>query len=225
MRTRWEVGSLLLICNTSLAGVATFDTLPEGIYGQVLVDGGITFFNGDSRIGPPGGPASALVVDDVSGLFPLVTEYAPHFSSPNILTLTSFGVGPDAGGGRVGAISMTTGTSESFASVDVFFGGDPRRKGNTVSLSAYRDGLLVALTTEPVLPANYQHAELSIVGVEFDTLRLEGQGPVENGVLFGGIDNVIITPDASGLSLCAICVSVLVVSRRRPVCRRAGRTT
>ncbi len=72
--------------------LATFDSLEEGFYSGPLVDGGITFFDADSRFGPK--PSGILAIDDVSEAFPLFPDYTPFFSGPNVLSMVGIGSGP-----------------------------------------------------------------------------------------------------------------------------------
>ena len=114
---------------------------------------------------------------------------------------------------------MTTGQVEDFATVDVFhfeiglFG-----VGNSIFLQAYLGDLLVASDSVFLSTIGIGHDILTISDVNFDTLRLAGEGPNQNGIFIGAIDNVVITPEPSALVLLGL--SSLLVLRKRRFCKQ-----
>lgn len=207
------------------AGFATFDDLKEGFYEGQLIDGGIRFFDGDARILPFPTLGSTLVVEDASLSVPGIDALAPFFSSPNVLGLTLLVPGPHGSiGTRFGSLRMTTGSSATSGSLDVFFTGDAERANNRIDLEAYLGDRLVAADSVSVLSTEYQHAKLQVSGVLFDTLRVAGTGPDELGAFFGRIDNVRIVPEPSTLVLFGYVVAVGIVRRVVQCSSSTGRT-
>ncbi|MBL8762447.1 MAG: hypothetical protein JNL50_14220, partial [Phycisphaerae bacterium] len=85
--------------------------------------------------------------------------------------------------------------------------------GNTISLEAYRNGVLVN-SDSAVIPGNFQinHWTLKVSGVAFDTLRVNGSGPTDRGIFIGLVDNVVIAPAPA---TAVLGVLGLVAPRRR----------
>lgn len=158
------VVAVMTLSGSVLASLATFDSFEEGFYGTTLVDGGITFFDVDARIGEE--PLGTLAIDDVSEAFPLIPEYAPFFSSPNVFGMSAFGLGPATGGSaRFGELRMTTGGIENFVSVDVFHLDSERiHVGNSIVLEAFLDGELVGSDAILLTECCHHHDVLSISG-------------------------------------------------------------
>ncbi len=204
---------LMLAPRIAMGGYATFDSLAEGFYEDPLTDGGITFFDVDARR-PTGG--NLFAVDDVSVAYSTVPGFVPFFSSPNVLGMTAFGPGPIVGGSaQFGELKMTTGQVENFASVDVFhFEVGDFTFGNSIVLEGFLGGVLVASDSILLPEFSFSHDMLTISDVDFDTLRLAGEGPSSDGIFFGAIDNVAITPEPSALVLLGLS-SLLVLPRRR----------
>ena len=185
------------------ASIATFDALSEGALDISFTTGGITFFDLDDRAG--GGPVT-FAIEQADG-----TLSGPGFSPPNALGFGGWAPGPYAAFGQCGSFRFTTGTVQTFASVDVFEWMSYFE--NTISLEAYLNGVMVNSMTI-VLPGNglINHWNLSVSGVPFDTLRVNGSGPTDRGVFFGLVDNVVVVPEpATALGLAVLCA----VRRRR----------
>lgn len=193
------------------AGFADFDDLAEGFYGDTLTTGGITFFDVDEHLSTEGGE---LAVDDVSGAYALIPEFVPSFSSPNVLHMTAITLGPGASFSRFGELRMTTGQIASFASLDLFFSVDAVTIGNSIALEAYLGNDLVATDSVLLQDCLFQSDSLSILDVEFDTLRLTASGPGPDSFFIGAVDNVLIIPEPSSLLLVGLS-SLLVLRRRR----------
>ncbi len=192
--------------------IASFDTLREGFYREMLVDGGITFFDVNPHLPGPG--PHDFAVDDGSATFPYVPEWAPFFTSPNVLGMTGFRVGPRYDPSRFGEFKMTTWSVENFASVDVFHFDAPQEFGNSIVLEGFLDERLVARDSVLLFEIGPHHDALSISGVNFDTLRLVADGPdPERAYFAGAIDNVVITPEPGTLAL--LLLGALAFTRRR----------
>src|SRR5262249_11405937 len=145
-------------------------------------EGGITFFNFDNLLG--GTPT--MVVEDSSGVF------LPYgFSPPNCLGFTTFVPGPAVSFGRIKVVCMRTGQLETEGQITVFESGTGA--GNTITLDALRNNA-VALSTSLVVGGGggVNAYTLRISGVSFDTLRLIGSGPNDQGCFFALVDNVSI---------------------------------
>ncbi|MCC6677017.1 MAG: hypothetical protein IT436_07730 [Phycisphaerales bacterium] len=185
------------------ASIATFDALGEGALDISFSTGGITFFDLDDRAG--GGPVT-FAIERADGTLP-----GPGFSPPNALGFGGWAPGPDAAFGQCGSFWFSSGTVQNFASVDVFEWRS--YAGNTISLDAFLGGVMVN-SMSIVLPGDglLNHWYLSVSGVPFDTLRVNGSGPTDRGVFFGLVDNVVIVPEpAAALGLTFLCA----VRRRR----------
>lgn len=167
------------------ASIVTFDSLSEGDIGPSFTDSGVTFYNLDDRATPG---FVNFSIERADG-----TLSGPGFSSPNTLGFGSWVPGPDAAFSQCGSFLFTTGTVQTHASIDVFEWLSPA--GNTISLEAFRDGVLVN-SDSAVIPGNLQinHWTLSVSGTPFDTLRVIGSGPNDRGIFIGLVDNVVIIP-------------------------------
>ncbi|MCC6969156.1 MAG: hypothetical protein IT434_02955 [Phycisphaerales bacterium] len=185
------------------ASIATFDSLAEGDLGVSFVDGGITFFGLDDRASVGDVPFACERADG--------TLSSSGFSAPNALGFGGWAPGPFAAFSQCGSFSFTNGTVQTFGSIDVFEWMSPA--GNTIWLEAYRNGVLVN-STGAVIPGNFEinHWTLSVSGVPFDTLRINGTGPTDRGIFIGLVDNVTIAPAPAGV---AVGLLALVGLRRR----------
>lgn len=187
--------ALVWSSGTALAdGFADFDELPEGFLNHTVQSGGITFYGAKVfSFEPP----AIFVAEDASGYIPGIPDLADHFSPPNVFQLSGF----INGGGylitRLHEIYMTTGRIENAVRLDLFYKDDVEFDGVEMVLAALLNGEVVA---EDFVVINnprrdVRHTELSISGVEFDTLRLYGRNdpiPPLSGFL-GSIDNLEIT--------------------------------
>lgn len=171
--------------NVAGASIATFDSFAEGNIGPTFSDAGITFFNLDDRATP------GYIDFSIERAEPTLS--GAGFSPPNALGFGSWVPGPGAAFSQCGSFMFTTGAVETHASIDVFEWLSPA--GNTISLEAFRNGVLVA-SDSAVIPGNFQinHWTLSVSGTPFDTLRVIGSGPADRGIFIGLVDNVVVTP-------------------------------
>ncbi len=185
------------------ASIATFDSLAEGDLGVSFVDGGITFFGLDDRASVGDVPFACERADG--------TLSSTGFSAPNALGFGGWAPGPFAAFSQCGSFSFTNGTVQTFGSIDVFEWMSPA--GNTIWLEAYRNGVLVN-STGAVIPGNFEinHWTLSVSGVPFDTLRVNGTGPTDRGIFIGLVDNAVIAPAPASV---AVGVIAIVGMRRR----------
>jgi hypothetical protein len=188
------------------ASIADFDGLTEGDLGPSFTTGGITFYDLDDRAG--GFPVS-FACEQADG-----TLSGPGFSPPNTLGFGAWAPGPDAVLSQVGSFWFTTGAVETFASVDVFEWLSPA--GNTITLEAFSEGVLVRSVSVEI-PGNGQlnHWTLSVSGVPFDSLRVNGSGPGAKGTFIGLVDNVVVVP-APASALWVVLVGSLRRGRSRP---------
>ena len=171
------------------AAVATFDDLTEGFYGSDLVNGGIHLFDPDFYL--PGSEGT-FAIDQADGNL----GDSPYFSSPNGLGLNGLSPGPIGGGSRFGSITfeLADGRQGQVASVDVFINQlDP---ANRLILAAFAGDELIAATMigGPINCCD-MHRRLKIAAPQpFDTVRLFGVGPDNDGAAFLLVDNVRIRP-------------------------------
>jgi hypothetical protein len=165
---------------------ATFDSFAEGFFNTVISENGITFRDLDQRI-PGSPPPSTMAIEDASA-----TLSGAGFSSPNALGFGGYSPGPGGAFGRFGSVRILPPSPRSRADLEVFeFGTDAQ---NSVSLAAYFNGQEVARQTVP-MPGGFaiHHLHLHVTGPNFDEVRLSGEGPVDQGVFFGLVDNVTFT--------------------------------
>jgi hypothetical protein len=204
----------LLACCTvqsaAQAAVATFDSLSEGFYGTELIDGGIRIFDPDWYIP---GEQTAIAIDRADENL----GDDPFFSSPNGMGMGGYSPGPIGGGSRFGSISfeLEGGGNGDYASVDLWL--NQLDGPNRVVLAAYFGGALVdtASVGGPIDCCDV-HRSLEVFGV-FDSLRLFGIGPQNDGAAFMLVDNVRIdaVPLPAGLWLMgSACVAFAGFARR-----------
>lgn len=168
----------------SPAQTATFDNLSEGAVGSEITDGGITFYDLDN--GQPG-LDQVFIIEQADG-----TLSGSDFSGPNGLTATSMTPGTEAGFGAVKEIFMTADEDADSASIQVFTTGT-LLYGNTITLEALKDGVVVASDEVLVSDIIDGHATLQIAGTIFDTLRLvsspNSQALLLDNVTINGMDS------------------------------------
>lgn len=77
---------------------------------------------------------------------------------------------------------------------------------------AYRAGVLVN-SDNAVTPGNCEinHWTLSVSGVPFDALRVNGTGPTDRGIFIGLVDNAVIAPAPASVAV----VGLLGLAGRR----------
>lgn len=198
-----------------LADIATFDDLTEG-FSQTVVDGGITFYDYDSRESD-NPPPNYFAIDDETGSFSV-----SGFSGPNVLNFNVYSVGPGGGLGHIGEFWMTNGEVSTSASLDFFTLGN----GNSVSLEAYMNGAVVGSTTiTPVLSNSRVHYSLSLSGVSFDSLRFTVSGPNAEESINGVVDNVRISAVPEPMTILVLGVGATCLARRGNRNNRRARKT
>jgi hypothetical protein len=203
-------GSVLLAaCTLAYSETANFDDLTEGALGTSFTDGGITFSNNDLRIDDGVSvPPYLFSIDNASG----DSRFMDHgATSPNVMSTAGFGNGDTAGAGRMGEFWMTAGHDSTFGSLDFF--GDAN--GNSVTLEAYENGVLVGSDTVTPDLYNVHLYRLSVGGVSFDTLRLTASGPNDNGAAFGDMDNVHIQGVPEPATMAGLALGALALIKRR----------
>ena len=190
---------------------ATFDSLSEGFYGTELIDGGIRFFDPDWYIP---GEQTAIAIDRADENL----GDDPFFSSPNGMGMGGLSPGPIGGGSRFGSLSfeLESGGRGDAASVDIWF--NQLDGPNSVILAAYFAGALVdATAVHGPINCCDMHRRLELSGVVFDSLRLFGVGPANDGAAFMLVDNVTISsvPLPAGLWLLgSACIAFAGFARR-----------
>ena len=200
LKTLIAITTGALAAPTIAQSVADFESLAEGFYGDTIEVGGITFFEPDDRLSPPG--SQIWAIDDGTGVWE-INPAMLDFIQGKTLQINGYSGGPNGYAFlRAGSMRMTTGQIETEASLNVNFVVDDINgsySSNMLTLQALLGGSLVAtdrIQLDVVLGMarsfNFGAATLSISGVEFDELRLVSSGPYQNGAWQGGIDNVII---------------------------------
>ncbi len=190
--------SAVLFPAVAFAQDATFDAFPEGVIALTFTEGGITFSNLDVAF--PGSPGfSSFICEQADG--DLAGQ--PGFTAPNCLGAMGYSPGPSASFGRTFSYEMTTGQLNTLGRLELWDSGSI--PGNTISLEAYLGGTLVnshTIVSQFAFPAT--HYTLTVSGVPFDMLRLQGAGPQEGGCFFALVDGVHISGSpTTGTAVCA----------------------
>jgi hypothetical protein len=172
---------------------AHFDGFTEGVISQTFTEGGITFSNLDNNLG--GGP-SAFICEQADGTL----AGMPGFSTPNCLGSVGYSPGPGAAFGRTLSFDMSTGQIATEGRLELFL--SPAYPGNTISLQGLLNGFVVNSQTIVQQGFALQHYTLSISGIPFDTMRLQGGGASDNGVFFALSDDVHIGGAPAGTVIC-----------------------
>jgi hypothetical protein len=202
--------ALLVMATLANAELATFDDLVEGQTFTTLTNGGITFHDYDARF-PGVPPPNIFCIEDASGDLTGMQGY----SSPN--TLGFFGYSPGSGTAfsRIGEIWFDAAMPGSGAFLELFVINDP---SNIVTMEAYSGGSIVATD---VVDLNFQgfmeHFTMSVDNTAFDTIRLVGSGPNNEGTFFAVVDNVSIStvPEPATLLYIVAGIALLALRRRK----------
>lgn len=187
----------LTLTSPALGAVATFDDLPEGFSGTTITSGGITFSNLIAGFRLSSEPPQ-FVVESTDQLEPL-------FSAPNYLTTDpGFTSGSDPDFGSFGSAQISTDNVVSNASLDIFSSSVFDQSDTLIVLEAFLNGNPVASASTSLSeftvfgPDNeLLSTNLSLSGVEFDTLQLYTPIAFADGVVNIGIDNVVLGEAAS----------------------------
>jgi len=219
----------------TITASANFDSLPEGFIGSSITEGGLTFFEG---INNPVAGVSIFAIESATES-PKLSSASPigaNFSPPNFVEVGGFSPGP-VGSASTGFKStrIKANSVNSFATLDFFAVKNADSAVNTLTLEAFLNGNLVSHDSsllsdfelvdprEPLL----LHRTYRISNFLFDELRLVASGPTNNGIVFGGFDNVAVgvedsepptkaTPEsASGLGILAFGFIVLPLLLKR----------
>lgn len=216
--------ALSALAGVAMGDVANFDSDSEGFKGSSFTSGGISFYNLNSVSGMnvdgssfnPGDYGTDLIVERAVALF---NDFPGDGSSPNVLGWgRAFVPGDSLTINIFSDVSMSTGSIENAASLDMFFYENGPWGGIEVHFDALLAGSVVASDGFTIANGggrdNVTTATLSIDGVMFDELRL--YATLADGTftaMTGVIDNVTITPAPSGLAL--IGFGALASARRR----------
>ena len=123
---------------------------------------------------------------DGSGL----TGFPAYFSVPNVLGLGGWAPGPDVGFSRCGEFKFSTGAIATEARAEIFT--FLCHLGNTVTMEAWLGAERVATDSFTFTTYALEHHTLEIVGVAFDTIRINGAGQ-DQGAFFAVVDNVLVS--------------------------------
>lgn len=206
-------------------GFSNFDSLTEGFLGSTFSDGGITFFglNNDSGVNPdgsnfgPGDYGTDFIIEDASFA---VADFPSFLSGPNALSFgTSFIPGGNLSINVTSTFSMTTGSVENSADMDLVYYENGPWGGIHLNLYAMLDGNVVGQDTIVISDLggrdNPVGGHLSISGVSFDTLVFNAEYANGTSTAFAGIvDNVNIVPAPGAASMLGL-AGVALIRRRR----------
>ena len=200
--------ALAAVSTAAIAEFANFDDLVEGQTFTTLTNGGITFHDYDARF-PGSPPPNIFCIEDASGDL----TGLPGYSSPN--TLGFFGYSPGSGTAfsRVGEIWFDAAVPGTDVSLELFVVSDP---ANIVTMEAYSGGAVVGTDIVNLNFAGFMdHFTMSIGGVAFDTVRLVGTGPNNEGTFFAVVDNVSITTVPEPGTFIAVGAGIALLALRR----------
>lgn len=211
------IAALTTLCSASFAGGYTgFETPREGFMGSSFTDGGITFFglNSDSGLNPDGssyGPGEYGTDFIVENATLAINDFPDTLSGSHALSWgTSFIAGDNLSVNIVSGFSMTTNSIETEAMFDILYFENGPWGGITIELLAYNRGDVV--NSDSILISDLGGRDgligdqLSVSGIEFDTLTVNARFADGTSTVFAGlIDNVNITPapGTAGLFLMA----------------------
>ena len=189
--------ALVLAAGTAQAQTHTahFDGNSEGGIGTNYVEDGITFSDLDRYLG---GSSDPFVAEDAT----TTLVGFPGFTSPMTLGFGGYSPGPSGAFSRCGTFKVTPPSPLDDASLHFYIAGGSSG-GNTVTLEAKLAGAVVA-TDAFLIPGTFgpHHAELEVLGTDFDELMVIGTGPNNSGSFFALVDTVVLERGTSGTAYC-----------------------
>lgn len=214
-----------LLASSTLAGLADFESAPEGFAGETFVDGGITFsqLNDVSGINPdgssfvPGEYGRQFIVENATLA---INDFPGILGGTNALSFgNSFIAGDNLSINILSSFHMSTGQIENSASLDMLMFENGPWGGIVISLDALLGGSVVATDSFTISDLggrdNLVGKALSIDGVNFDSLQLSARMSDGTYTAFAGlVDNVSITPTPGATGLLAM-GSLIGLRRRR----------
>ncbi|MBK7876501.1 MAG: hypothetical protein IPJ77_12260 [Planctomycetes bacterium] len=192
----------LLVASTLPAhanGTARFDTFTEGLLGQTVTDGGVTFSNLDVGFGTA---PNDFVCENGATDFAAFAGFTP----PNALGFSGWVPGPQSAYTSVVSFELTTGQVEDHVSMDFYVAGGVGT--NAIVFEGWMGTTLVG-STSFTLPTTifFQKVSASWSGVAFDRLVVRGNPAVGGGHFYASVDNVVLTgpvpPPPPGVRFCA----------------------
>lgn len=206
-------------------GFTNFDSLTEGFVGSTLTDGGISFFNlnNDSGVNPDGsnfGPGDYGTDFIIENATLAVNDFPAFLSGPNALSFgTAFVPGDNLSINIVSTFSMSTGSVENAADMDLVYYENGPWGGIELNLYAMLNGSVVGQDSITISDLggrdNPTGGHLSISGVNFDTLVFNAEYSNGTSTCFAGIfDNVSIVPAPGAASVLGLAGMVLARRRR-----------
>lgn len=191
---------------------ANFDELTEGMFGPTMTSGGIDFYGIDNDLG---GNDQFVIEEATTGAL------GPNFTPPNVLGFVGYVPGSGVSFGRLKGFEFRVGSAAyemTRVTLD-FWTFLLQAGGNTVTLEGWLGTTLV--DSQTYMPGTFSivHVQLSLQDELYDEFRIVCNGPVDNGVLFANVDNVVIqaqpVPEPATVGAVLTGLAMLVARRRR----------
>ncbi len=225
MKSVMMMGVIGLASGAALAGGSSgFEGFAEGFYGDSFSAGGINFYGLNSVSGmnvdgsnfEPGDYGTDFIVEN-AGL--AIADFPDFLSGQNALsTGRAFVPGVSLSVNIFSDFSMSTGSVENAASMNLIYYENGPWGGIRVNFDAMRNGQVVASDSFEISDLggrdNLIGRTLSVSGVEFDEVRLHATLADGTATAMTGLfDNVVITPAPGAGAILAL--GGLGLSRRR----------
>ncbi|MBV6458644.1 MAG: hypothetical protein HONBIEJF_01778 [Fimbriimonadaceae bacterium] len=199
---------------TALATVFTadFDELEEGFHTTDLVSGGVRFFDIDQDLG---GGDNFTIERANSGTL------GGWFTAPNVLGFGGYVPGDGLGFGRMKSFKFDTADplyDLRSARLDIWT-FNLHAPGNSITLEGWLGNVLVDQVAWSPGSFFVDHATLVLPSDDYDQFRIVSRGPIDHGVVFADVDNVIVeanpVPEPSTLLVVASGLLAANAARRR----------
>lgn len=181
------VAGCVVVASASLAraDIANFDSMQEGHFNTVIVDGGIQFSNLDRRLEGQVVPAP-FVIEDAANML----HSQDGFTWRNALGFGVYSPGEPVTFSRLGSFDITPARPASRIVLHVYDYGE--FSGRSIDLALTRNGQVVGSMSVPAVgPEGLHHYVLDYDGPTFDMAHVS-IGPDPTSYIFALLDSVTI---------------------------------